>query len=310
MIARYVSQGWAAWNRFWFDSRSDQQLLPLAVFRIAFYSVMFFFYFTRAFDVEFFYSDSGLLPDSYRMNLEYFKFHPTIFSGIENVPVLHAMHSLFLVLLLFCAIGFFTRFATIGAFLLHLMFLNRNMTVMFGVDMIGTFYMLYMCFANSNAYFSLDSKIRPAAKIQTEASHIALRLMQIQLCVVYGYAGLEKLKGVRWWDGSALWDVLSMGNMQRWDLSFVSHAPIALATGVYVVLFWEIYFPILIWVKKLRNPMLLFGVGMHVGIFLFMNLPSFGAMMISLYILFLDPEDLARALRRIQGIWKIAQNIS
>lgn len=301
-ILKTISEVWAGWNKFWFDSRSDGQLLSLAAFRVVFYSVMLFFYFTRAFDVEFFFSESGLLPSSYRANLEIFKFHPTILAGLENTLLLHTMHSLFLLTLLFCAAGFLTRISCIAAFLLHLMFLNRNMSVMFGVDMIGTFYMLYMCFARSNAYLSVDSRLFSLKPKQTELSHIALRLMQIQLCVIYAFSGLEKLKGVRWWDGSALWDVLSMGNMQRWDLSFVAHAPILLAAGVYVVLFWEIYFPILIWVKKLRNPMLLFGVGMHIGIFLFMNLPSFGAMMISLYILFLDPEELAAAIRRFSPI--------
>lgn len=298
-IARPIGEIWRAWCQFWFDSRSDSQLIVLAIFRVFFYSVMFFFYFTRAFDVEFFYSDSGLLPSSYRTTLEFFRYHPTIFSGSESAFFLHAVHSLFLLFLFFSAIGFLTRFSTIAAFFLHLMFLNRNMSVMFGVDMIGTFYLLYMCFANCNAYLSVDAKLWPRRRSHSAVSHIAWRLMQIQLCVIYGFSGLEKLKGVRWWDGSALWDVLSMGNMQRWDLSFVAHAPVLLATGVYIVLFWEIYFPVLIWVRNLRNVMLLFGVGMHIGIFLFMNLPSFGAMMIALYILFLDPRDVSDTLNRV-----------
>ncbi len=124
--------------------------------------------------------------------------------------------------------------------------------------------------------------------------------MQLQLCVIYAFSGMEKLKGTRWWDGSALWDVLTIRNMQRWDLSFLAHAPIALAANVYVVLFWEIYFPVLVWNKKLRVPMLIFGVLLHIGIFLFMNLPSFGFMMISFYVLFLKPEELTLVLRRLR----------
>lgn len=288
----------AAWNKFWFDSESDQQLLVLGVFRAFFYSVMLFFYITRAFDVEFFYSDQGIMPAWHLPNLEMMKFHPTILTSISSVPALHALHTTFLLLLFFCAIGFMTRISTIAAFFLHLMFLNRNMSVMFGVDMIGTFYLFYMCFTRSNVRFSVDSRFGWAARSQSLPSHIAWRLMQLQLCVIYAFSGLEKLKGTRWWDGSALWDVLSIGNMQRWDLSFVAHVPLILAANVYLVLFWEIYFPVLIWNKKLKNVMLLMGVGLHIGIFLFMNLPSFGFMMISFYVLFLDPEDLRSILRR------------
>ena len=121
--------------------------------------------------------------------------------------------------------------------------------------------------------------------------------MQIQICVIYGFSGMEKLKGTRWWDGSAIWDVLSIGNMQRWDLSFVAHFPILLSTAVYVVLLFEIYFPVLVWLRRWRLPMLVFGVQMHIGIYVFMNLPSLGFMMISLYALFLTKEEVEAGIR-------------
>jgi hypothetical protein len=116
--------------------------------------------------------------------------------------------------------------------------------------------------------------------------------MQLQVCVIYGFSGLTKLQGVRWWDGSALWDIFAAGGLQRWDMSFVAHVPIVIASAVYLVLLWEIYFPALIWAPRLRLPMLAFGVFMHIGIFLFMNLPSFGFLMISLYVLFLKEEEI------------------
>jgi hypothetical protein len=69
-----------------------------------------------------------------------------------------------------------------------------------------------------------------------------------------------------------------------------------------VVLFWEIYFPVLVWQPKVRKPMLFFGVLLHIGIFLFMNLPSFGFMMISLYVLFLKKAELLRAGERLKAL--------
>lgn len=297
---RLLARGW---NYFWFDSRSDAQLTNLAIFRLCFCSVMFFFYFTRAFDVEFFYSGGGILPYWHAKHLEFFRYHPTVFGDSTPLWVLQACHSLFLGCLLAQALGLFTRYTSIATYLLHLMFLNRNLSAMFGVDMIGTFFLLYLCFADSNGRYSLDSALGRGAKHQSWHSHIAWRLMQVQVCVVYGFSGLEKCKGTRWWDGSALWDVLSMGNLQRWDLSFVAHAPILLAAGVYLVLFWEIYMPVLVWVPRLRLPMLVFGTFMHIGIFLFMNLPSFGFMMISLYLLFLEKEEVEAGLKRARGFF-------
>jgi hypothetical protein len=182
-----------------------------------------------------------------------------------------------------------------------MVFLNRNLAVQFGVDTIGTFFLLYLCFAESGARYSLDAWLRPRERRQTTLSHVAWRLMQLQVCVIYGYSGMEKLKGVRWWDGSALWDVLSAGNLQRWDMSFVAHAPLVIATVVYLVLLWEVYFPVLVWVPRTRLPVLFFGVLMHVGIFVFMNLPSFGFLMISLYVLFLTEDEIARGFRGLSA---------
>ncbi|MGE3261351.1 MAG: HTTM domain-containing protein [Bacteriovoracia bacterium] len=290
------------WNYFWFDSRSNAQLTSLAIFRFCFCLVMFFFYFSRAFDVEFFYSGTGILPAWYAKNLPFFQYHPTIFTDSSPLWLLHGLHTLFLALLLSQALGLFTRFSAIGTYVLHILFLNRNLSAIFGVDMIGTFFLLYLCFANSNARYSIDAWLGRGSKRQSAASHIAWRLMQLQVCVVYGFSGLEKCKGTRWWDGSALWDILSMGNLQRWDMSFMAHAPVLLATGVYVVLFWEIYVPILVWVPRLRLPMLLFGTFMHLGIFLFMNLPGFGFMMISLYLLFLKQNEIESGVANVKNL--------
>jgi hypothetical protein len=295
LLKQLIESVLRAWNTFWFDSKSDSDLKALSAFRLVFCAVMFFCYFPRSFDIEFFYSFNGIMPAWHHQNVEYFRHHPTIIQDSWSVNSILLLHSVFLGFLGLQAIGLFTRFSAIATYFLHMMFLNRNMGVMFGVDMIATFFLLYLCFAKTECYFSIDSLRKKISNAQQSAlSHIALRLMQIQLCIVYGYSGLEKMKGTRWWDGSALWDVLSIGNMQRWDLSFVSHFPILLAANVYIVLLWEIYFPVLIWQKKFRIPVLVFGFFMHIGIFLFMNLPSFAFMMISLYLLFLKKEEIER----------------
>lgn len=296
-----VSDFARGWNRFWFDSVSSSTLSSLGLFRICFGSVMLVFYLTRIPDLAFFYSDDGIMPLSHLASIEFLKWRPTIFTWLTGMTAIQVGHAVFCGALLTLTLGLFTRASAITVYLLHLMFLNRNMSVMFGVDTIGTFFFLYLCFANSGARFSLDEKWRgKTSATHGPYSHIAWRLMQLQVCIIYAYSGLEKLKGSRWWDGSALWDVLSIGNMQRFDLSFVSHFPILLAGAVYVLLLWELYFSALIWVPRLRLPMLAFGVFLHIGIFVFMNLPCFGFMMISMYLLFLKGEEVEYGLAGVK----------
>lgn len=303
-LKKWLEILWSGWSYFWFDSKSDSALTVLGVFRVCFGSVMFFFYFTRCLDAAYFYGANGIMPAPFLKTVELFRYHPTVISEAWSDGQVVALHLFFLVFIASLTLGFCTRISAIVTYLIHMMFVNRNMSVMFGVDMIATFFFLYLCFSNSGARFSLDSILGWSRKTQSTISHIAFRFMQIQICIIYGFSGMEKLKGTRWWDGSAMWDVLSMGNMQRWDLSFVAHFPVVLAAAVYFVLAWEVYFPVLIWQKKLRIPMLVFGVQMHLGIFLFMNLPSFGFMMISLYILFLKEEEINVVLNWL-GLVKI-----
>lgn len=297
------------WNKFWFDSRSDGELVPLALFRLTFCTVMFVCYCTRIPDIEFFYGFRGILPLWHAETIEFVRFHPTLIRDTWPTSWIQGLHFLFLFALLMQAVGLFTRPMAVLTYVLHLTFLNRNMGVMFGVDMIATFFLLYLCFANSNARFSIDAWRKKGATRQSSVSHLAYRLMQLQVCIIYGFSGMEKLKGTRWWDGSALWDVLSIGNMQRFDLSFVAHFPVLLAAAVYVVLAWEVYFPVLIWVPRLRLPMLVFGFLMHIGIYVFMNLPSFGFMMITLYILFLTKEEVLTGLRAMARSLRISRPI-
>lgn len=289
-----------AWEKFWFDSRSNDALTVLAAFRVAFCGVMFFCYFARAFDVDFFYTGQGILPLWYKESIDFFRYHPTFLTNEMSPLLVHGIHTLFLGFLLAQMLGFYTRFAANGTYLLHLAFFNRNMPVMFGVDMIGTYYFLYLCLANTNARYSIDSWRGRGAREQSGLSHIALRLMQLQVCVVYAYSGLEKMKGTSWWSGAAIWDTLSIGNMQRFDLSFVVHVPVLLAAMAYVVLLFEIYFPVLIWQKRFRLPLLAFGTFLHIGIYIFINLPTFGFMMMALYLLFLKKEEVEAGVRGLR----------
>jgi hypothetical protein len=297
-----------AWNRFFFTSRTDDTLAILGLFRIVFSLVMVFCYASRIPDLLYFFGEWGILSSDHRNSLSLSDYRWVLFGGSAPDWAVHALHGLFLGSLVCLAVGLMTRTSAIIVYLLQISFLHRNMGVVFGVDMISTYFFLYLVFAQSGARFSLDSLIRRRQGLTEEThgwvSHLSWRLMQIQLCVIYAFSGWEKLKGTRWWDGSALWDVLSIGNMQRWDLSFVAHAPLLLALSVYVVLLWEIYFPVLVWLRKFRLPMLFFGFIMHVKIILFMNLPSFGAMMISLYILFLKPHEIQYLLARSQTAWR------
>ena len=120
----------------------------------------------------------------------------------------------------------------------------------------------------------------------------AMIAIKIQVCMIYFISFLYKIIGEIWLDGSALWQALMLDEytlpiFKEW---FASNNYI-LVFGTYFVLAYQILFPILIWVKKVRKWVLLFGVGLHLFIAFGLGLFTFGIAMIVAYFAFYVPEN-------------------
>jgi hypothetical protein len=75
------------------------------------------------------------------------------------------------------------------------------------------------------------------------------------------------------------------------DLTWVSNWPLIVSIMVFMTLFFEIYFPILIWNERTRKYWITFGVALHTGIAITMGIWSFGGIMVSAYVLFLNKSS-------------------
>jgi hypothetical protein len=288
LIGNMTDRIWNCWTKFWFDADYS---FSMAMFRPALASILFFFYLTRTSDLTLFYTDAGLLsvdvarqvmPMDFRRSL--FEFAPRAF-----VPhVVYAAHGLLLASLAALGLGFYPRVSAILTLVLHLSFIHRNMLVMFGVDMIATYFLFLFCLADARK----PALMRP--DLMSMAGSMAYRLSQIQVCIIYAYSGLEKMKGQSWWGGEALWTVLANSQLARMDFSWIAQYPLLIVAATYSTLLWEIYFPVLIWVRPMRLWVIAFGAALHVGIAISINLSLFGLLMIATYLLFIKREDFER----------------
>lgn len=300
-LYQYFSIMASLWNEFWYG---EKNLKALAIFRIAIAAIFFSFFLSRIPDLELFYTNTGLIHSSnFMMDENLAHYHQSIFRYVDSLELVQALHALLLLSLFTLTIGYKTRLSSVLVYVLHLMFIQRNPGVQYGIDFIGTFYLFYLMFTKSNAYYSLDALLAQRKKRLMKKfrapdlfSSVAIRFMQIQICIIYFYAGAAKLKGTRWWNGSAIWDVFSMEGLARWDLSFVVWIPDALVFLCYLVLLWEIYFPVLVWFQKSRIPIIIFGTLMHLGFAILINIPNFSIFMISIYILFLSNQNIESIL--------------
>ena len=274
---------WGCWERFWFESSAPVQM---RVFRSALGGLLFCFYFIRTFDLDFYFSSTGMLPVQVMMESMPMAFRPSLLNYFPSTPALWFFHVLFLLSLLALTFGYFNRIATVVAFILHVSFVHRNMAIVFGVDLISVFFLLYLCFA--------QFEIKPAGVKKGLGDYLgsmAFRFSQIQVCIIYGFSGMEKIKGPLWWKGEAIWTVMANSELARWNFSWLSHFPLLIVAATYATLLWEIYFPVLIWIKPFRIPMLLLGLMLHFGIGLAVSIPFFAVLMGLTYILFLENSE-------------------
>ena len=123
----------------------------------------------------------------------------------------------------------------------------------------------------------------------------AQRLMQLQITVLYLCASLSKASGGPWQDGTAVYYPMHLPESVRF--------PVLGLDNIYVInlVTWgtvaiEMALGTVVWVPRLRLAVLGLGVLLHLGIEYGMNIPFFSALMITSYINFLKPSEVAAFL--------------
>jgi hypothetical protein len=276
-----------AWDGFWFRTEGSARM---RLFRVGLGALLFFNYLVRSVDLELFFSKTGIVPldafgEAYSTTWRF-----SILNTFQSDVVLWIVNFALLASLLTLAFGILPRLSAFIALVAHVSFIHRNLTVHYGFDMIATFYLMFFCLADFR-------ERRPSTEDwRSILGSLALRLSQIQLCVVYAFSGLHKLKGVNWWRGEAIWGVFANPQYARYDFTWVSHFPILIIAMTYGTMLWELYFPVLVWVRRVRTPMLILGLMMHFGIAFTMSLNYFGSLMALIYLLFIDESLAVRVL--------------
>ncbi len=134
------------------------------------------------------------------------------------------------------------------------------------------------------------------------SANFAVRLLQIHVCFIYLAAGLSKLLGQAWWNGSAPWAIFA--NFEFAPMHFEIYNTLLrllgenqlvftlVMTGVsYFTLFFEIGYAFLIWRPATRWLMLSMAIALHASIAVFMGLKTFSLMMLVMNMAFVKPEE-------------------
>ena len=293
---------------------------PVAVFRILLALLLLKDAFYHLPLSRWFYSDAGIVP------------RRVLFDGLARYARLSLMDMLahdwqaFLFFLLWIAVlllllvGYRTRTMTILNFILLLSVHERNIYILTGADSLFRAFSFWLMFAPAGDYYSIDAlrhrwrtylatgvpaDLRASSEPRT-AFALPLRMMQLQLVLIYLMTGYLKAISDIWRDGDALFYVLQLESLllppgfwlrdlaPDWLLTFFSQMVMVLELALPFMLL----FPL--WQPMLRAVGMFGGLLLHGGIALALSIPDFSTGMLATYVLFFEPEWLVRAERRLR----------
>lgn len=273
----------SALARWLFDSGDPR---TIARFRIAVAGMMLAARLASAPDALLLYGDRGLVPPEV-LEWHQLDLHLSLFHLAGSDAAVIALYAAMLLALAALAAGFHTRTAAIASFLLQLSLEHRNPLIANANEQMFTIVTFWLCFADSGAALSLDARRGPARRWR---GCLAWRALQIELCVCYGLAAAWKLADPDWRAGDMMFYVIAKAD--HWWVSLLPLLDFAWIhrTVTWGTIVFEAVYPLLVWWRPARAPLILTAVVFHLAISAGLGLPTFGLAMIGMQLLFVEPR--------------------
>jgi hypothetical protein len=254
-------------------------------------------------DMPMWFGNEGVLPPEVHSTLIYgTRLNVYMLTGYSDqaIPLIRGIGVVGGLSLLF---GYFPRIGAMLSWLALSSFSWRNMNILHSGDALLRIGCFFLIFADSSAAFSVNSFIRKSARHTTRLIPAwPQRILQLQLCVTYLVAGIWKLTGQPWQDGTAVGTVLQLGEFQRFPIPDILMTPLISELMTYHALIVELGFPFLIWIPKLRLPTLIVGLLLHMGLEWTLNIQMFQWTITAYYLLFLLPPTSREPSNSLQSL--------
>lgn len=195
-------------------------------------------------------------------------------------------------------LGILPRCSAFCVWLAAVSYSYRNMCILHSGDNLVRIGSFFLIFARSDGALSLPRAVRrrffqqPACDADAQPGPVPAwpqRILQLQLCILYLAAGIWKAMGPTWRNGTAVGMVLQLGEFQRFPIPGFFMTPIMSQAMTYSTLAFELGFPLLVWIPRLRLPVLAAGLAFHAGLDWVMNVQMFQWLITAYYLLWLEP---------------------
>ncbi len=303
-LRAWIDDWIAGWDRFWFTPADPA---TLGLIRILAGAMLLYTHLVWGLALTDFFGDHGWLSRE-AVQAARGPYSWSYLWWIHSTTVLWIAHVAALIVLALLTLGLYSRLMSVLAFIITASYVGRAQGALFGLDHINLMLSMYLMLGPSGAAYSLDRLVRrpPGAADRparpSVAANIAIRLIQIHLCIIYLCAGTAKLTGPAWWDGTAMWKAVASLEYQSLDMTWMAHWPLVLNLLTHVTIFWELFYCALIWPRATRPVMLALAVPLHLGIAFCLGMITFGLVMLIANLAFVPPHVVRALLQRKPGL--------
>lgn len=207
----------------------------------------------------------------------------------------HLLLALMFVAAVLLLLGRVTRLATLVALVTYWLLGMRNEALGDGGDNLIRILLFYMLLL-----LPADAPHLPGVRTRTWLHNIGVLAVTLQVMVVYTVAGLSKVMGELWTNGTAMYYIAQVDWFTtpyfRELFKNVWLAPLA----AYGTLAYQLSFPFLA-LSRYRLPLFAVGIGFHLGIAVMMGLVTFSAIMVTLELFLIADRDYVRLRRALLG---------
>lgn len=245
------------------------------------------------------YGNDSFVVSSY--DLKYF--------GLISLSTIRNYHHLFLFsVFILCLLFMFGIGRNVTVFLLYLavdILQSLSELTLNGGDNLLKFILLYYIFINSFNYFTVSVISRKLPSWPTFISNLGVFSILFHFSIIYFLSGFHKIHSEVWFNGVATYYTLGADRFRAGQLNFILVKNGYFVTiSTYITMLWELFFPLVLIVKRIRLPYLLFGVFLHLGIYILMMIHDFQILFIMLYGLFFSNRQTIKAFNIIASIFK------
>lgn len=300
-----------SWAEFWF---ADGPGTSLGLVRIGVALTGLILVISSLTLVPDWYSNVGYFPLEAAQNWSSeWAFRYLLPDGTGGMWVSYGMMGIWIVVLSLLLVGRCMRWVPLASWILGLWFFARDPIFLDGGDEIFRLVSMYLALVG----LVIDPRTQPLSLDRLRAVNRGdappagvpawtVRLVQLQIMILYMTAGFWKVVSTSWWDGSALYLAYGASTFSRFGVAWLEWMPrvgfIALTVSTA---WWEFLFPVLVSVSRTRRAALAFGVALHLSILAFMSVGLFPFSMLACYPAFLTDAESRGLAHRIPGVRRL-----